>query len=333
MFDRRDQIPERWRFARGTDDEELEFVRELAEHLPPPSRRDPISQLANTGSDRSKQCPTREQGQDRRVDQGYDDVFLLAVNVVESISRLELLEDELDLPASAIGSGDVFGREQLDRNARQVAMVLPLFGITDSNEPKSLDGRTALAIVATRLRPDFDLDIDQVASEADEDVLQRLADESLVVGRGSLEDSHDLRICVLLEARQEVPSRSNDVPEELEVVVAEVEEQELALDPVVDDELSAIVDPTVGQLDTGPPAALDAHNGVELGGRWSRVRPAAWEQLRESVVEFDHGRVGDQDVLEGVEAIAECLECNRNSPSACSTAALRKTTSRALNRS
>ena len=64
----------------------------------------------------------------------------------------------------------------------------------------------------------------------------------------------------------------DDVPEELEVVVAEVEEQELALDPVVDDELSAIVDPTVGQLDTGPPAALDAHHGVELGGRRSRGR-------------------------------------------------------------
>ncbi len=93
------------------------------------------------------------------------------------------------------------------------------------------------------------------------------------------------------------------------VVVAEIEEQELSLDPVANDELSTIVNSSIAQLDGGLSAALDAHHGVKFAGSGSIVRPATWKELGESVVELDHGGVGDHDVLEGVEAIAEVLEC------------------------
>ena len=136
---------------------------------------------------------------------------------------------------------------------------------------------------------------------------QHLPDQSLV-GGGTVEDSHDLRIRVLLEPREKVATTASDVLEELEVIVPEVEEQELALYPITDDQLSTVVSPSVRQLHTRLPPALDAHNGVELGGGGSGVRSTTWEELRKSVVEFDHGRIGDHHVLESVETLAEFLK-------------------------
>ena len=102
-------------------------------------------------------------------------------------------------------------------------MVRPFLGITYSNETESLDRRSLPPLVAAPLRSNFDLNIEEVASETAKDVPQRLPDESLLVSSRAVENSHDLRVRVFLQAREEVSTGANDVPKEREVVVAEIE--------------------------------------------------------------------------------------------------------------
>ena len=232
MYDRRYQVLQRRCFARWSNHEKLQLLSVLGENLPPPTGSDAVAKLIDSRRDRLEQCAARHQRENRGVDQRLDDLFLPAVDVVETIARLQFAKNEFYFPARSISGGDFLGGENFNRNARQVAMILPILRVADRDETEAFGCRVSCPVVAPCLGADLDFNVENVTSQTVKDGPQRLPDQSLV-GGGTVEDSHDLRIRVLLEPREEVATTARDVLEELEVIVPEVEEHEFALDPIV----------------------------------------------------------------------------------------------------
>ena len=96
------------------DDDGEHLVGVLAQQNGPASRREDESS-ANCAAQSAKECSARGQREQRDVDHGLDDVALSARDLVESVVRLQLLEEQLHLPAGSIRAGDVSRLEWLDR--------------------------------------------------------------------------------------------------------------------------------------------------------------------------------------------------------------------------
>ena len=137
LRDRLEQPSEESSFAWWANHQELELLRVGREQLRPSSRRSSFGEVAERTAYRSEEFAAHEQREYRGVDQRLDNRLAAARELVHSVSCLQLLEDQFDLPACAVGVADLLGCEHVDRDVRHVAMVLVRVLVENSDKSEA----------------------------------------------------------------------------------------------------------------------------------------------------------------------------------------------------
>ena len=197
---------------------------------------------------------------------------------------------------SSIDLGNGPGAESLADDIGDIQVVGRGEGVFDPDHPKALVRGTLMAPVATFFVGDFDFDIEELAADEEEDVLQLSAQQ---IGRVALMDGDDERITALLQAGEEEAAVLVNAVEQGIPEVAQVEQQQAALDPRPDGPHVGIGPSFPGHLDFLFAYPQHREHDVQLGGGLGVVGAAGGIGRFEQVVQRQDGSIADQHILKG----------------------------------
>ena len=103
--------------------------------------------------------------------QCFDDFWLAGADLVESVHALQLTKEQLDLPARLIELRDNRRAVLRSGEVRDVEVIAFVLVVPDADDTERLNGTAARAVVDAPFELDLTLDIDDVAVQLVQDVL------------------------------------------------------------------------------------------------------------------------------------------------------------------
>ena len=266
---------------------------------PPPARRAyAFCVLSQQGSDCSEDSSADDQRQHNTVNEGFNHLFAATALEAESVSGLQLLEDELDFPSYAIHVVDVFWRKLRRRNVRHVKVVLAILRDVQADESVAISGPRFPATADLAPVYDFHINVKGLCSKLFNYVLQSPSFHTGCLPSWSAVDLEDGGIAVFLQPGKEVAPILGDVPEEGVAVVTFVEEKKAFGCPRAYGERFPLGHFPFVQLDCRAAFASHAQNGVELCRGLNGTCSHPGEGISQSIVEFEECGIHKHDVLE-----------------------------------
>ena len=156
-----------------------------------------------------------EQGDDGAKQKNLDDMRLARGQVVETIVRLQLLEDQLDLPARRVGLRNGLGIERIGVDVGQVEPILGALGESDRDEAQATANGASGPGVDTSLERHLDFDVEDILLQSTGHLLESLALEVNGVATPPTVNGHDAGIGVGGQAGDEIAAVSVNAIKEL----------------------------------------------------------------------------------------------------------------------
>ena len=200
---------------------------------------------------------------------------------------LEACPQQLRLPPEPVPLSDRFGPEVVRTEVRQIQVVSTALAVPDAHQSDDEVRLAADPLVDALLDLDTHLEVEDLALETGQHLLELVADDVHRSTAVTLIDADDEGVEVGLGSTQEEAALLVHSPEQMEVVIAEVHDEQVASDPFADalPDL-AVVRGAVRQFEPVCGGAGDIDHGVEL-------------------VASEDGGIGGQDVTDAFDGALE----------------------------
>ena len=236
-----------------------------------------VSESPQPSTNRIEQPAARQQRDDTRQQQRFDDRSLAGGELVEPVMRSQLLEHQLDLPVAGV---ELVCIEVLRRDVGQVEPVRPAVGVAHADQTQAAPVHAPAAGADPTLEPDLHLDIEDHTREPVGHFVEPTSLKLDGASTPATMHAHDARIRARRQSRQEVAAVSVNAIKELLAEEAEVEDQQAVAYPRSHAQRAAVIGPFAGELHPLHPASGDAHHQMQLRRRGAGVRPRARSDQR-----------------------------------------------------
>ena len=254
--------------------------------------------LTQLGANGPQKLTAGDHRQQRRVEQGLDDVAIPGLQVSESVVTFELGEHEFHLPSGLIHPGNFLCAQYRGRNVRQIEMMVTSLLIQNADESKGSFCSSSLPFVLPSQEGHFDLDIKRLSLQARQNVMHALANDINRAASPLAQGFRDDRVRVVLQSRDEVAFVPVDSVEERVLEVSKVEEQQPAGYPRTDLLVPALVTTPLGDFHGTKAGILHAHYYFELGGGFRMIGPSGRESLFQQGMQSYYRGVHSQGIHE-----------------------------------
>ena len=217
----------------------VDVLQEVGEHLwgepseggTPTQMRDvPVDGIERVTHE-AQEHTTEHHADQTAPDQRPGNIGIAGGDVVNAIVALERLHRELHLPAKRVERGDGLGRQGLGGHVGQIEVIASKLRVPHPNQTKATRPTAHLAPIRALVPFHLHLHVKHTTLQTRQHVLKALADEVDGVSARGAVDVGDEAVERGLGSGEEKAALAVDEGEQTEVVVAEVEEEQMALDP------------------------------------------------------------------------------------------------------